>query len=82
MFCDAWRIKTFNELKTRQALKVVGELGDVGVAVLGITGGEPLIRKDLEEIADCAKAQRDYSRTEHKRHSSDAEKGKVHFARV
>jgi MoaA/NifB/PqqE/SkfB family radical SAM enzyme len=42
-------------LKTRQALKVVGELGDVGVAVLGITGGEPLMRKDLEEIADCAR---------------------------
>lgn len=55
MFCDAWKTKTFNELNTRQALKVVGELGDIGVAVLGITGGEPLIRKDLEEIADCAK---------------------------
>lgn len=55
MFCDAWRIKTFNELKTGQALKVVGELGNVGVAVLGITGGEPLMRKDLEEIADCAR---------------------------
>jgi MoaA/NifB/PqqE/SkfB family radical SAM enzyme len=55
MFCDAWKTKTFNELDTRQALKVVGELGDIGVGVLGITGGEPLIREDLEEIADCAK---------------------------
>jgi MoaA/NifB/PqqE/SkfB family radical SAM enzyme len=55
MFCDAWRTKTFNELKTRHALKVVRELGDTGVAVLGITGGEPLMRTDLEEIAECAR---------------------------
>jgi len=55
IFCDAWKIETFNELNTRQALKVVAELRDVGVAVLGITGGEPLIRKDLEEIAAYAK---------------------------
>jgi MoaA/NifB/PqqE/SkfB family radical SAM enzyme len=55
VFCDAWKVKTFRELDTRQAMKIVGELGDLGVAVLGITGGEPLIRRDLEEIAAYAK---------------------------
>jgi len=55
VFCNAWKLKTFRELDTRQAKKVVGELGDSGVSALGITGGEPLIRKDLEEIAAHAK---------------------------
>lgn len=55
MFCNAWKLKTFNELDTEQAKRVVGELGDFGVGALGITGGEPLIRKDLEEIAAHAK---------------------------
>lgn len=55
VFCNAWKLKTFQELDTSQAKKVVGELGDFGVQVLGITGGEPLIRRDLEEIATHAK---------------------------
>jgi MoaA/NifB/PqqE/SkfB family radical SAM enzyme len=55
MFCDAWKTKPFKELDTTQAKRVVSELGDFGVRVLGITGGEPLIRRDLEEIATYAK---------------------------
>jgi MoaA/NifB/PqqE/SkfB family radical SAM enzyme len=55
VFCNAWKLKTFRELDTRQAKKVVDELADFGVRALGITGGEPLIRRDLEEIAAHAK---------------------------
>jgi MoaA/NifB/PqqE/SkfB family radical SAM enzyme len=55
VFCNAWKLETYRELDTRQAKKVVGELGDFGVRTLGITGGEPLIRRDLEEIAAYAK---------------------------
>jgi MoaA/NifB/PqqE/SkfB family radical SAM enzyme len=55
MFCDAWRTKTFEELNTLQAMKIVEELADSGVSILGITGGEPLMRKDLEEIATYAR---------------------------
>jgi MoaA/NifB/PqqE/SkfB family radical SAM enzyme len=55
VFCSAWKLKTHRELDTAQAKKVIDELADFGVAVLGITGGEPLIRKDLEEVAACAK---------------------------
>lgn len=55
MFCDAWKLKNPRELNTEQAKRIVGELGDLGIGVLGITGGEPLMRKDLEEIAAMAK---------------------------
>lgn len=55
IFCNAWKLKTFNELATPLAKKVVSELSDFGVGVLGFTGGEPLMRRDLEEIAACAK---------------------------
>lgn len=55
MFCNAWRTKNPKELDTEKAKKVVRDLGDVGVSILGITGGEPLIRRDLEEIATEAR---------------------------
>lgn len=55
MFCDAWRIRAPKELDTEQAKKVVSEIASHGISILGITGGEPLIRKDLEEIAASAK---------------------------
>ena len=31
----------------------IGRVQDMGVSVIGITGGEPLLRKDLEEIIAC-----------------------------
>ena len=49
MFCNAWKVKNPEELDTETAKKIVSELGDIGVSILGITGGEPLIRRDLEE---------------------------------
>ena len=55
MFCDVWKIKSHKELDTRQALKIVSELDEADVRVLGITGGEPLVRTDLERIADYAR---------------------------
>ena len=57
MFCNAWKVKNPEELDTEKAKKIVGELDDIGVNILGITGGEPLIRKDLEEIALQASRQ-------------------------
>lgn len=55
VFCNVWRQKIRRELDTEEAKKVVGELADCGVEVLGITGGEPLMRRDLEEIAAYAR---------------------------
>ena len=57
MFCNAWKVKNPEELDTEKAKKIVSELGDIGVNILGITGGEPLIRIDLEEIALQASRQ-------------------------
>jgi MoaA/NifB/PqqE/SkfB family radical SAM enzyme len=38
------------DLSTKDILKVVQEIKDLGTAMLGITGGEPLFRSDLESI--------------------------------
>jgi len=45
-----WR----RELVTEEALRLVSKLADLGVVAVNFTGGEPLLRKDLFEIIDCA----------------------------
>jgi MoaA/NifB/PqqE/SkfB family radical SAM enzyme len=55
VFCNVWRQKTYRELDTVNAKGVIDELAECDVEVLGITGGEPLMRTDLEEIAAYAR---------------------------
>ena len=43
-----------NELTTVEALKVVDQLAMLGPAVLVLTGGDPLMRRDLFEIVEYA----------------------------
>ncbi len=43
------------ELKTEQMLKLIDEMAQAGVIKLGLSGGEPLLRKDLNVIIDKAK---------------------------
>jgi MoaA/NifB/PqqE/SkfB family radical SAM enzyme len=38
------------DLSTNEILTVIEEIKDLGTAILGITGGEPMIRSDLEKI--------------------------------
>lgn len=38
------------ELSTKNVKKIINELQDLGVGIIGFTGGEPILRKDLEEI--------------------------------
>ena len=38
------------ELVTSQWIKIIADLQELGTAYIGFTGGEPLLRKDLEEI--------------------------------
>lgn len=45
------------ELNTSTALKVVDQLVDYGIPVLLLSGGEPLVRPDLPEIASYATAR-------------------------
>jgi MoaA/NifB/PqqE/SkfB family radical SAM enzyme len=43
------------DLTTNDILKLIDEIKDLGTAILGITGGEPMIRSDLEQIvAACS----------------------------
>lgn len=39
--------KQENELTTQQALQVIDQLSDAGVSCLSLSGGEPLLRKDI-----------------------------------
>ena len=43
------------QLTTPQAKKVLDQLSELGCEFLSITGGEPMLRKDLFEIAHYAK---------------------------
>jgi len=49
-----------NELTTEQAKYAIDQLDLIGISVLHFTGGEPLLRKDLEEIASYAKRKSMY----------------------
>jgi len=49
VYCGCPHIKTA-ELSTEQALRLVTEMADLGVLAVHITGGEPLVRKDLDRI--------------------------------
>lgn len=51
VFCNIWKERSHKELSTEQAKHVVGQLAGYGVPIVGITGGEPLVRNDLEAIA-------------------------------
>jgi pyrroloquinoline quinone biosynthesis protein E len=47
--------KQHNELTTEEWIKVLREGRKMGAAQLGLSGGEPLLRKDLEEIVEEAR---------------------------
>ncbi|MCP4129692.1 MAG: radical SAM protein [bacterium] len=53
--CNCWHCSFSNREKTdgmslKDLKKGIAEVQDLGVSVIGITGGEPLLRNDLEEI--------------------------------
>lgn len=48
--CGATTPDKCSELTLQQWQKVFADLQDLGVAYLGISGGEPLLRRDLEDI--------------------------------
>jgi len=45
---------TEGELATAEALSVIDDLADMGVPLILFTGGEPLLREDIWELARCA----------------------------
>ncbi len=50
--------KAENELTTEECLGLIDEMKALGTEMLILTGGEPLLRKDIYEIAKAASAQK------------------------
>lgn len=48
--CSAKYRETGQELSTEQWIKVIKDIQDMGTSIIGFTGGEPLLRTDLEQI--------------------------------
>ncbi|MFH1239768.1 MAG: radical SAM protein [Candidatus Diapherotrites archaeon] len=46
-----------DELTTNEIKKVIEDMGEMGVKLLSVTGGEPLLRKDLFEMLHLAKSK-------------------------
>ncbi|HUU00747.1 MAG TPA: radical SAM protein [Myxococcota bacterium] len=51
-YCRVW--EEDRELNTDQALGLIDEIADAGTMVLGLTGGEPLVREDLGRLISQA----------------------------
>jgi radical SAM protein with 4Fe4S-binding SPASM domain len=48
--CDAWKNSQAGELTTSEMIDALRQLRHIGVQILRISGGEPLLREDLPEI--------------------------------
>ena len=48
--CDYWRSLWQDRIDTARAVGLVNEIGAAGIGTLRLTGGEPLLRRDLFEI--------------------------------
>ena len=53
-FCQRWQIKD-QEDDTAKSLAVIDKIAAAGVASIFFSGGEPLLRKDLESLAEHAR---------------------------
>ena len=53
-YAHAKNIPFDNELSTAEGKKLIDDLAEFGVPVILFSGGEPLVRKDLPELADYA----------------------------
>ena len=48
--CTQWKQRSYNELATEEVNEILIQLKKIGIRSIGLTGGEPLLRKDLPEI--------------------------------
>jgi MoaA/NifB/PqqE/SkfB family radical SAM enzyme len=52
--CDYWKSRWQDHLDTERAVDLVNQIGAVGIHGLRLTGGEPLLRKDLFQVLEQA----------------------------
>jgi len=53
--CTYWKGIYENELNTDDVKRILDKLKNAGISILSLTGGEPLMRKDISEILNYAK---------------------------
>ncbi|MFH0802675.1 MAG: radical SAM protein [bacterium] len=53
LYCGCNRIKS-QEMSTDEIIRLIGEMADAGTRRLGFTGGEPLLREDIEKLIRAA----------------------------
>jgi MoaA/NifB/PqqE/SkfB family radical SAM enzyme len=52
--CDYWKSRWHDGINTERAVDVINQISDCGIASLRLTGGEPLLRRDLFQVLDKA----------------------------
>ena len=60
-FCNIWRLAPecyTDEMTTQEGIALLHQAAHLGASLLYLTGGEPLLRKDIGEILRCAKQMR------------------------
>lgn len=55
--CDYWKTRWTDGLNTERAIGLIDEIAELGIGTLRLTGGEPLIRKDLFEVLERSRAR-------------------------
>ncbi len=53
--CNEWRQKSENELTTQEWKEVIQQLSEMGIQLVGMAGGEPLLRNDLATLVAYAR---------------------------
>ncbi len=53
--CNYWKGLYPKEVSTCEAKLILDKLADVNIQILSVTGGEPLMRRDISELLDYAK---------------------------
>lgn len=56
IYCEVWKNKNVKDPTFEQLVAAFHQLQDLGVKVLTITGGEPLLREDLKDIIKTAQS--------------------------
>jgi MoaA/NifB/PqqE/SkfB family radical SAM enzyme len=52
--CNYWQTRWDDAIATEQAVDLINQIGDAGIHSLRLTGGEPLLRRDLFQILERA----------------------------
>ena len=59
--------QTEGELSTAEALGLIDDLAEMGIPLILFTGGEPLMREDIWELARACQKERNQNGTQHER---------------